>query len=241
MLRGRRTRKRWITWGAPLSVGLAGLVLTILFLGPEEERSSDPTRRGPSRFLSLDEARIEMASGGSRLVVRGRTNLPDGACLTLRVLAGERELVSLPVGVRAGTLSLAAEERGLVLEGRFVVSARFRLEEQAEAVRRELHYQPASLSAARDLALPLQLLAAGEARSELNDLLEAVNRAPRARARLDELDRRARDMAERLWIAEEKAAIAELRLAIEEARRPGELRRAEFDRHLLAAYVLAGR
>lgn len=231
----RRTSKRLIRWTA--TAGLIGACLAGLsyLLLPDEQ--GDPTRKGPLRTLSIEASQV---TDEGHLVVKGTTNFPDSVKLRLRVMAEGREVASFEVPVSEGRFLLDTQGRGEVLAGKYRVSLGFRIEEQTQAMREELGYQPASLMASAPLSLPVRLVAQAGSRDELKSLIQAVNLEPRDPVALDGLDRRARVLGDRLWIAKEKVAVQKLRLAIEEARRPGQLRRRDFDRLLLEAHVLAG-
>ncbi len=234
----RRTRKRLIKLSAVGVAGLATIALAAVVLLPDPDPVDDPTRRGPTRHLDLTEARIDERPGAT-LIVRGRTNLVRGTRLEIAVLSGRNELVRLQAESDGEGFVLEAPAEGAIANGDYEVAATFRLEEQPDAVRGELGYQPAKLSARRRLALPLRLAKAGAVREQVRELFVAVNREPRDPTVIDDLDRRARELADRLWLGEEKTALLRLRQALQEARRP-ELRRQEFDRLILEAHVLAG-
>lgn len=225
-------------WSALGGVVAAGLTLSSLLLLPAaEDPPRDPSRRGPERTLAIQRAEID-ASG--RLQVSGSTSLPDGATLAVLLLADGRQLASYRASALGGGFSLQLQGAGEVLPGRYRAIVEFRIEDQSPAVARALSYQPAHLSADSPLTLPVQLLTRDGPKLELESLIMAVNLEPRDPPTLDALDTRARALSDRLWIAKEKAAIHKLRLAIEEARRPGQLRRSDFERLLLEAHVLAG-
>lgn len=223
---------RWSATGGLLAASAA--VFSLLLLPGEPP---DPSRKGPVRTIRIDTARV---TDGGQLLVEGATNFPDGVALKVRILAEGKAVASYGVVAKDGHFRLSAPGQGEVLAGDFTAAVTFELPEQAEPIRQALGYQPAALAARAPLALPLHLVAQGVSRQELESLIQAVNREPRDRGALDELDRRARVLSDRLWIAKEKVAVQKLRLAIEVARRPGELERSAFDRLLLEAHLLAG-
>lgn len=235
--RARRTRIKWVRWSAGAGALAACVGLSSVLLLESERGPLDPTRKGPLRTLSVQEARL---TDRGQLEVSGSTNFPDGVSLEVLLVAEGTPLASYPASVRQGRFDLSVPTQGEVVAGNYRVSAQFRLERQPEHVRQALGYQPASLAASAPLSLPLQLVAQATARDELESLLEAVNLEPRDTPTLDDLDRRAQALADRLWIAKEKLAVQKLRLAIEVARRPGALLRRDFDRLLLEAHVIAG-
>lgn len=235
-----RTNRRAVQLGAGLAAALSALALMIVVLLPgEDDGAIDPSRRGPARFLRLQEARVQQGPQGAVLVVRGETNLVAGAELTLTVLARDAEVLSLTARSDGEAFKIEAPAAGEVLGGAYEVLARFSLGEQDERVRSELNYQPSALVARRALELPLRAGASSPAHDQFRALFQEVNRVPRDEAVLDELDRRARALSERVWIGGHKAALVRVRQAIEEARRPAP-RRAELDRLLVEAHLLAG-
>ena len=155
------------------------------------------------------------------------------------MLTGDRALDSMPVDVRGGAFSLELPAKGEISQGQYVVLVRFALEAQSQAVREALGYNPPSLGARRPLSIPVQLVATATAKTDLREIFDALVRMPREAAVLDDLDRRARALEERLWLSQQRAAIAKLRLAIEEARRP-QVRQTDFERLILEAHVLGG-
>lgn len=218
-------------------LALAGVALPLLVL---EEGGGPAKPAKVERSLELTEARISEMPKGLCLLVEGRTDLPDGCALHVAVLADSREVATFAGTTARGRFALEQVAAGQVVEGSYSVRVTFLLEAQSEALRKALGYQPARLEARRPLLLPPRLVAASEATGELRQLFEALNQGPpRDKAALDDIDRRAIEMSRRLWIAEQKAALHKLRLAVEEARRP-ELRRRDFERLLLEAHVLAG-
>jgi len=237
----RRTNRRFVARGAAaLAAAALGVGALPRLLLEEEPGNSSPAPRVPERRLALTVARVVADPKGLALEAEGETDLSDGSVLALSVRAGERELARFPATVVGGRYRVVAQAAGEVVEGSYTLCARFELSTQDEAVRRALGYRPERLEARRSLLLPIQVAAAGSTRAELRALFEALNQGPpREPAVLDEIDRRAAAMAQRLWIAEQKAALHKLRLVVEEARRP-ELRRRDFDRLLLEAYLLAG-
>jgi hypothetical protein len=235
----RRTSRRFVKLGAVGAVGLAGLALAILTLTSEDDRPADPTRRGPQRYVRISHARIEDRAAGLTLVVRGETNLVAGTRFDVAVLAKQEELLRLAATSDGGAFAVDASAAGAVVEGTYEASVTFRLNDQSEAVRLALDYQPDALTDRRPLTLPLRLARTIDAKDQLRDLFDAVNKQPRDPATIEALDRRAQELADRLWIGQEKTALLRLRLALEESRRP-DLRRNEFDRLLIEAHVLAG-
>lgn len=238
LTRSRRTNKRVVQLAAIGTAGFACAVLAFVVLTPPDERP-DPTRRGPTRYLRLTEARIEERPAGATLVVRGESNLVPGAQVAVAVLSKQHELLRLWGRCDGQGFSLESPAAGEVVEGSYEIAAQFRLEDQTEAVRAELSYQPAGLAHRRALSLPLNMARAQTAKDQVRELYEAINQGPRDPAVIDALDARARELGERLWIGEQKTALVRLRQALEEARRP-EPRRREFDRLVLEAHVLAG-
>lgn len=237
-MRSRRTNKRAVKLAAIGAAGLACAALALVVLTPPEEQQ-DLTRRGPMRHLRLTEARLEERPSGAALVVRGESNLVAGAQVAVVVLSREHEVLRLGARCDGQGFSLESPAAGDVVDGAYEVAALFRLEDQTEAVRVELCYQPASLTDRRRLALPLRMTQPQSGKDEVRELLNAVNQGPRDPAVIDALDAQARALSDRLWLGEQKTALLRLRQALEEARRP-EPRRREFDRLVLEAHVLAG-
>lgn len=235
----RRTNRRLVKLTAVSAAALTCLALSTLLLLPADETTADPTRRGPARFLRLTEARIHERPTGTVLVVRGETNLVAGSQLGVAVVSRRQEILRLTTASNGRSFALEAHAAGTIVEGTYEVVATFRLNDQPEAVRVELTYQPATLTDRRALSLPLQLARAADTKAQVRELFDAVNQQPRDPAAIDALDQRARDLANQVWIGGHKTALAKLRLALEEARRP-EPRRREFDKLVLEAHVLAG-
>ncbi len=228
------------------TTAFAGAVLlaAVLLLGREEgDRARDPSRRGPERVLRVTHASVEEGgqAGGTGLSIRvaGTTNLPDGARLTAEILSGSESLWRQEAIVRAGAFALEEPAGGEVTGGRYELRALFRLEEQTEAVRADLAYQPASLEARAPLVLPPRVVAAGAVQEEVRTLHAAVCKLPSDPADLAALDVRASALAARLGIARERLAVERLRRALAEAARP-EPRRADIERLLVEAHVLGG-
>lgn len=233
----RLLSRRLVRVGAPLAAIAAALALIVTTLRPAPDDASRQAE--PTRTLVIDEARVAEDAGAHRLIVRGHTDLVDGAELSVAVLAAGREVERAPVVVRSGAFRLDLPARGAIVEGRYAAQASFRLEEQTQAVREALGHRPASLLAQAPLVLPPLVARATDLREELRALFHEANQCPRDPAVLDGLDGRARALEARLWLAEQKAALRNLRLAVEEARRP-EVRRPIFERLLLEGYTLAG-
>ncbi len=234
----RRTNRRLVKLTA-LSGVAATLVATSAPLLLPNQDPQDLTRKGPARYLRLTEARLEERPSGAALVVRGESNLVAGAQVAVVVLSREHEVLRLGARCDGQGFSLESPAAGDVVDGAYEVAALFRLEDQTEAVRVELCYQPASLTDRRRLALPLRMTQPQSGKDEVRELLNAVNQGPRDPAVIDALDAQARALSDRLWLGEQKTALLRLRQALEEARRP-EPRRREFDRLVLEAHVLAG-
>jgi hypothetical protein len=175
----------------------------------------------------------------TRLHVTVITNLVDGAVLSVAVVGAGGELLSVEAVARQGRFAIDIPAVGEVVRGEYSVVVRFAIEAQPAAIRDALGYEPRSLMARSPLTLPLQVAAAATTKDEMRALVDALNQLPRDKAVLDDLDRRAVALGERLWIADQRAAIGKFRLALEEARRP-QVRRREFDRLLLEAHSLAG-
>lgn len=233
----RLLSRRLVRLGAPFVAVAAGLALIVPVLGPTTDEAV--RREAPPRTLAIDEARVADEGGAQRLIVRGTTDLVDGSQLAVAILAAGHEVERSSAVARGGRFTLDLPARGAVVEGRFAAQVTFRLEEQPAAVRDALAHRPALLRAQAPLILPPLLARAGDLRAELRALFEALNQCPRDPAALDGIDSRARQLEDRLWIAEQKAALRSLRLAVEEARRP-EVRRPVFERLLLEGYSLAG-
>lgn len=240
MSRSRRTSRRLVKLTAVLGAGLAAVALIVVVLGPaDDEIANDPSRKGPLRYLRITEARVLEGEAGPQLRLEAETNLVAGSRVSVSVLARGARVVSVVAESDGEHVRMQTPAAGSVVEGTYEALVEFRLDEQSEAVRVALAHQPTHLSDRRRLELPLRVVAAADARGEVQALFDDVNRAPRDSASLDALDRRAQELLARLWIAEQKAAIHKLRLAVEEARRV-EFKRRDFDRLLLEAHVLAG-
>lgn len=233
-----RANRRFVKLTAMSAVTVTIAGLSALLLLPDEE-PRDPTRRGPTRYLRLTEARLEERPKGATLIVRGDSNLVAGAQVAVAVRSKEHELLRLWARCDGQGFSLEAPAAGDVVEGSYQIAALFRLEDQTEVTRADLCYQPASLTDRRGLSLPLRMTQAQTAKDQVRELYEAVNQGPRDPAVIDALDARARELGDRLWLGEQKTALVRLRQALAEARRP-EPRRGEFDRLVLEAHVLAG-
>jgi hypothetical protein len=234
----RLTSRRFVRLGAAAAalVALASLSASVL-LTTDDPPSS---RRAASRHtLAVDEAYVADERGGQRLVVRGGTTLPDGCQLSVLLHAGEREVLRLGAAVQGGRFALDVPAQGAVVEGRYQARAVFSLEDQPPATREALRYEPRLLEARAPVRLPPEVARAADARDELRRLFDALSRAPRDPAIQDEVDRRAAELAGRLWLSEQRAALASLRLAVAVARRPA-FEREEFERLLLEAHVQAG-
>lgn len=222
-------------------LAVATLVLLPEDPAPETVTKRDPTRRGPRRTLTIEEATVRATGDARVLHVSGTTNLVSGARLAVVVKAEGASVAHLDAVVADGRYVAEESATGRIVAGDYSVEVVFRLESQREETREALFYQPRSLRAEARLLLPSHVVApAARAQDELRVLLEAVNRTGRSdEAELVELDARALALSERLWIATHKAAIRKLRLAIEERRKPASSRR-DFERLLLEAHVLAG-
>lgn len=232
----RLTGRRFVRFSAAAAAFVAGLALSMALLLPEPD---DPTRAPPRHTLTVDEARVHDERGGQRLVVRGTTSLPDGCLLSVVLLAGEREALRLSTTAADGRYAVDARAEGDVVEGRYSAQASFALEEQPQAVREALRYEPRRLEASLPVALPPRLTRAAEVKDELKSLLLALSQSPLDPGVQADVDRRAEALGARLWLTEQRGALRSLRVAVAEARRPVFERRA-FDRLLLEAHVLAG-
>jgi len=216
---------------------VAGVALSAgLLLTTDDSKSG---RGAARRSLAVDEAYVADERGGQRLVVRGSTTLIDGCQLTILLLANDHEVLRLSAPVEGGRFALDAQAQGAVVEGHYHAKAVFSLEEQGPTIREALSYEPRLLEARAPVRLPLQVTRAADAKDELRHLFDTLNRAPRDVTVLDEVDRRAGEIAGRLWLSEQQAALGRIRLAVAAARRPA-FERAEFERLLLEAHVLAG-
>lgn len=234
----RRINRRFVALGAGL-LGVGSLAVFLLLPTSEPpEALGDPTRFGPVRTLVVTTARIERASAGLALHVRGETNLIDGSILAVLIEARGQPIQSFEATVEGGSLVLRVAGSGEVLAGDYSVRVRFQLENQTKTVQKALHYQPRRLESVKPLVLP-ELPPGHASRGRFKSLFDLVNRAPRDAKKLADLDRLALELGRSLWIAEQRVAIRKLRLAIEVARRK-KFERQEFDRLLLEAHVLGG-
>ncbi len=202
--------------------GTVVVALSIVFavLLPVEQKDVDPSKVGPDRFLTVEEARIEALGDEVQLYVTGKTNLVDGAVLRIEVRT--RSGLSLQVysaQAKGGRFSLSELATGGLAGREFQLAASFALEQQPEAVQKALHYQPRALATTAPLLVHQGVDASFTATDEFKALFDAVNKAPRDPFELDRLDQQAVALSGRLWIAKEKAALEKLRLAIVGTRR----------------------
>lgn len=234
MKRARRVGRRFVKAGAVLVAVSLGTVVLTLVTADEEH---DPSRRGPERYLRVDQARL--AGKPATLTVNGKTNLVDGALLSVTVRTQSLDAARFTVRVDRGEFSLVAPSAGEVGDAPYEVLVGFRQEEQPETVSVALHYQPPWLQAAAPLVVSTPLALTGTLRSELRRLFDDVNCLPADSATHEALDGRCLALHRQVWLGKEKLALEQLRLAISEATR-ADFDRSAFERHLLRAHLLAG-
>ncbi|MGE0711196.1 MAG: hypothetical protein AB7N76_28965 [Planctomycetota bacterium] len=217
-------------------------VYFLVFVPDQPERSSDPSRQGPTRSLSVAVAELVSDSSTSLLHVSGESNLPSGAKLEIEITEPQasRPYALLNAEVREGRFDLRERAAGGVSPGTYRVVVRFRIGSQTPALQEEVHFQPGLLEAQGQLVvLAASNAAAPDAHAKLRGIFEAVNLHPSDPAEITRLDKELLAFERAVWISREKEAIRALRLALEVARRPGHSRE-DFERHLLRAHVLGG-
>lgn len=211
-LRPRAARTSAITIALVLvAIAISGLVWWRSHGSPPAR--VDPTRVGPERTLDLDPFRIEqIATGGSRLVGSGRTNLPDGAVVRVEVLTTDT-VASVMAPVANGALTVAAPDSRAVTNGTYRVFATFRIEEQPVPIREALVYQPKRLQATTTLAVTNGVAPDASLRPELLGLIRAAYGA-KSRDELPSIAAKAAELESRLWISTLTPSIRRLRTAI---------------------------
>lgn len=231
-----RIKRRRLALAALAIVALAGAVaLSLYSWRPRVDR--DPTEFGPKRFLQLANVRVDRVEPGFRLLAEGTTNLPDGVRIHVEILSTE-SIFSDETTCRAGRFVLERRETSrAVSSGRFVVSAVFALEEQSEASRRELHYQPRRLEARAALEIA-EGNETGELRSQWTALIARANSASDA-ASVAQVASDVAGFEQRLWISRLRPATQHLRRSLEGAGARVPLDLAELRRQVVKAEILA--
>ncbi len=243
----RRTSRKLLRLGIPIVLAGGLAVVMLLPSGPveplrAEEQTSDLTKFGPDRTLSLTACSWTPSpqGKGGELEVAGTTNFPTGSRIRIDIRSRGRSLETHEARSDGGRFELKVLGKGHVLAGFYNVVATFALEEQSREIQESLHFQPRRLVARRPLELPTTVTGPeGAIQTRLRTLFGAVNAQPRDRLALARLDQEAMALGKELWIANQKIALKKLRLAIEEAGRP-KFRRQSFERLLIEAHVLAG-
>lgn len=218
-----------IVGGVLLVAAIAALVAI------SRSEPTDPTAL-PRRTLRIVKARVSPAPAS--LLVKGTTNLVDRAVLQIHVRSGKDTLLTRTCEVAGGEFSYEEPAQGALSPGKYEVEVRFELAAQSKTVAEALGFQPSSLSDRAELETPATYSAEG-ASTPRSRVLELVDRVSQAKPeQLDELDQEAAELSGKLWIAEEKAALKSLRLAVAEAKKTRPDRQA-FERLLLKAHTQA--
>jgi hypothetical protein len=194
-----------------LAIGLALTCAAALYYG--HTRPTDWTKFGPERFLTLGSAVI--ADGHLR--VTGVTNLPDGALLDV-VLATTENLVTVTVPCKDARFLLNATDTGTISNGTYRVLVAFRLEQQAQPLREQIHYQPRRLEAKGQLVVTSAADPTKELRPKLRALIQSANVA-KDRTELAKVVVDAEAFDRGLWISTLAPGVRRLRRALETALR----------------------
>lgn len=189
-------------------------LLSLLAAVSHFRRPADPTRFGPERTLLLDEARIDRREHGWRLLVRGRTNLPDGARVRIEIRTSDEVYMDFAL-TGGGAVTLERTSGGQVTAGNYVVAATFVLEEQAQELREALHYQPRKLEARVPLSL-VEGIDAKELRAGLHALIERANAAS-SKEDVARVSSEAGAFERRVFVSGLTPAVRSLRRALEHA------------------------
>lgn len=201
------TRKKR-RWGVLLALAV-GAAATALYV--RSRKPPDPTRFGPERFLKIESAEIAPSSSGSRLVIGGSTNLPDGARLDLALTT--EDLVRATVICDKGRFGVELADGRTVTNGTYRIFVTFDLAQQSPALCEAIRYQPLRLDAESVLVVTSGVDPAA-LRSKLKDLIRSANTA----VQLEELRRTAAEaevFERELWISTLLPGARRLRTALD--------------------------
>lgn len=212
---------------------VACLAAGAVLLSLRSRQKADPTRFGPERVLSITSA--DLAS--HRLQVSGSTNLPDGARLGV-IIATTEPCQHYSTRAVRGRFFIDLTDDRTTTSGAYRVLVSFRIEEQDEALREAMRYQPLRLDAAAPLSVD-STDPAKDLRPKLRALIQAAN-AAKDRDALVKVAGDAQAFERELWISTLLPGARRLRRALDVALRgSGRLDLERLRRELIEADVLA--
>jgi hypothetical protein len=232
--KGRRPRR----WPGLLLLAFVVGAACAAGLNYRHRHPPDPTKFGLERFLTLASTEIAPETSQTRLRVAGTTNLPDGARLDV-TLGTTEDLFTASVPCRGGQFLLDALDARSVTNGTYRVLVAFRIEQQDQALREQIHYQPRRLDTKSQLVVTSATDPTKHLRPKLRALIQSAN-AAKDRTELARVATDAEAFERGLWISTLTPAVRRLRRALEAALRgSGKPDVERLRRELVEADVLA--